>query len=625
MQPGLRFEGAPPPTPPAKPGGNSRPFPLTVAELHKVQDSPPRGGGDALVAFRLLNDVIGKPGDRAKGAPDAPPPEDDDDDEEEEEEEERAVPEKKQQKMSQWEALAVRCRATNPDELRTEIRAQWPLSLPSLAGGGQPLEGQGAAGDAAMQGDERRWVHSTSAPLPLREDNVLDAKGSRPAPPEVEEKPQMDTSLPASGVAWKELPRDAVLRDETTALQEACISERERRWGGQLPPEQVQARRHRKIASALASHLEQLLSFLEQQSKENVYTLKWNPEIAYTEPPPAFFRTCVVSATPEDARRASRRRAIEKELLHEARAADAEEQEWTIWPSGGRWPVPSRWPAHILKKPDSGPRGRPFAHCGRGPTAAAVGVPRLRRTLRDCCSYDGYREGPDKLQGYLGQKSTSHNKRMALYQRLEQWRCTCFFYTCLGDVLGSAYIVDRGRPFAREAAVPVAIDVAVKTRGVVARLAMGEGERPNLPHNVRKAQVRTGTLVPLVADLVVKQHEEGIAAGSMLAPPKPSAWRLLRELRQKPKASKGSELLSRLRGYFWRGPKRVAPRPAELVTVEVTAVAESNTPAPVFAVMMRAAHCATKERTSGHGVAAGDCREHLDASQQQWQTFLRWY
>ena len=107
-----------------------------------------------------------------------------------------------------------------------------------------------------------------------------------------------------------------------------------------------------------------------------------------------------------------------------------------------------------------------------------------------------------------------------------------------------------------------------------------------------KAQVRTGTLVPLVADLVVKDAE-GVAAGSTLAPPKPSAWRLLRELQQKPKASKpaqqkpkasgpeqqkpkasepeqqkpktpeqeqqkpaaskGSGLLSRLRGLFWRG------------------------------------------------------------------------
>ena len=431
MQPALRFEEAPPPTPPAKPAGNGRPFPLTVAELHEMQDAPPRGGGDALVAFRLLNDVIGKPGDRGEGAA--------------------------------GEALAVRCRATNPDELRTEIRAQWPLPLPSLAGGGQPLEGQGAAADAGVRGGAPHpWVHSTSAPLPLREDNVLDAKGSRPAP-KVEEKPQMDTSLPASGVAWKELPRDAVLRDETTAAQEACIRERERRWGGQLPPEQVRARRHRKIASAIKERNEE---------RNKHWSQRWG--VACSVPPPAFFRECVVSATPEDARRASRRRAIEKELLHEARAADAEEQEWTIWPKWKQWPVPSRWPAHVLRKPDSGPRGRPFAHCGRGPTAAAVGVPRLRRALRDCCSYDGCREGPDKLQALDGDQldGLDHMRRGGRLPRHSFG---------VGRGFGRGAYVDRGRPFAREAAVPVAIDVAVKTRGVVARLAMGEGERPWRP------------------------------------------------------------------------------------------------------------------------------------------------
>ena len=114
-----------------------------------------------------------------------------------------------------------------------------------------------------------------------------------------------------------------------------------------------------------------------------------------------------------------------------------------------------------------------------------------------------------------------------------------------------------------------------------------------------KAQVRTGTLVPLVADLVVKDAE-GVAAGSTLAPPKPSASRQWRQKskaskpaqqkpkasgpeqqkpkasepeqqkpiasepeqqkpkapeqeQQKPAASKGSGLLSRLRGLFWRG------------------------------------------------------------------------
>ena len=115
-----------------------------------------------------------------------------------------------------------------------------------------------------------------------------------------------------------------------------------------------------------------------------------------------------------------------------------------------------------------------------------------------------------------------------------------------------------------------------------------------------KAQVRTGTLVPLVADLVVK-HAEGVAAGSTLAPPKPSASRMWRQKskaskpaqqkpkasepeqqkppkatepeqqkpkapepeqqkpnasepeQQKPAASKGSGMLSRLRGLLWRG------------------------------------------------------------------------
>ena len=52
-----------------------------------------------------------------------------------------------------------------------------------------------------------------------------------------------------------------------------------------------------------------------------------------------------------------------------------------------------------------------------------------------------------------------------------------------------------------------------------------------------KAQVRTGTLVPLVADLVVKDAEGG-AAGSTLAPPKPSASR---QWRQKSKASKPAQ------------------------------------------------------------------------------------
>ena len=101
-----------------------------------------------------------------------------------------------------------------------------------------------------------------------------------------------------------------------------------------------------------------------------------------------------------------------------------------------------------------------------------------------------------------------------------------------------------------------------------------------------KAQVRTGTLVPLVADLVVK-HAEGVAAGSTLAPPKPSASRQWRQKskaskpaqqkpkasepeqqkpkasepeqqkpkasQQKPVASKGSGMLSRLRGLFRSG------------------------------------------------------------------------
>ena len=94
----------------------------------------------------------------------------------------------------------------------------------------------------------------------------------------------------------------------------------------------------------------------------------------------AFFRECVVSAT--------RRTAAPTPARHRGcstrRARRMRRAGWAIWPSGGRWPVPSRWPAHILRKPDAGPRA-PFAHCGRGPAAAAVAVPRLGWTLRDCC------------------------------------------------------------------------------------------------------------------------------------------------------------------------------------------------------------------------------------------------
>jgi len=407
MQPGLRFEEKLPPTPtrPVQPSGNGRPFPLTVAELHEMQDAAPGGGSDALVAFRLLNDPIGKPGDRGEGAA--------------------------------GEALAVKSRATNPDELRAEIRTHWPSLLPSfLAGGGRSLEGEGVggdAGDAAIRDGARRywcasvWVHSTSAALLLREDNVLDAAGMRPVPT-VTEEVDMDTSLPASGVAWKELPLDAVHRDETTAPQQACIGERERRWGGQLPPAQVRARRLRKLASRFSASV----------------------------PPPAFFRTCVVSITREDARRATRRCAIEEELLHEARAADAEAQEWTIWPSGMRWPVPLSWPAHVLRRPRV---SRPFAHCGRAPAAAAVAVPRARGGTRTTCAYDGRCEGSYKLE---------------LDGSIPAARA--------GPVrFGVGAYLDRGRPFARAAPVPVAIDAAVRTRGLVARMAMGEGERPWRP------------------------------------------------------------------------------------------------------------------------------------------------
>ena len=79
-----------------------------------------------------------------------------------------------------------------------------------------------------------------------------------------------------------------------------------------------------------------------------------------------------------------------------------------------------------------------------------------------------------------------------------------------------------------------------------------------------KALVRTGTLPPLVADLVVK-HAEGVA-GTTLAPPKPSASGRPRQKskaskpaqqkpkasepqQQKPKASKGVGILSRLRRF----------------------------------------------------------------------------
>ena len=157
MQPGLRFEEELPPTRSAQPSGNGRPFPMTVAELHVVQDAAPGGGRDALVAFRLVNDPIGKPGDTGEGAA--------------------------------GEAFAVRSRATNPDELRAEIRTHWPSSLPSfLAGGGQTLEneseggGTGDAHDATMQvgASARRWVHSTSAALPLREDHVFSRSKAAP-------------------------------------------------------------------------------------------------------------------------------------------------------------------------------------------------------------------------------------------------------------------------------------------------------------------------------------------------------------------------------------------------------------------------------------------------------------
>ena len=79
-----------------------------------------------------------------------------------------------------------------------------------------------------------------------------------------------------------------------------------------------------------------------------------------------------------------------------------------------------------------------------------------------------------------------------------------------------------------------------------------------------QALVRTGTLPPLVADLVVK-HAEGVA-GTTLAPPKPSASGRPRQKskaskpaqqkpkasepqQQKPKASKGLGILSRLRRF----------------------------------------------------------------------------
>ena len=439
MQPGLRFEEGLPPTPPARsaqPSGNGRPFPLTVAELHEVQGATPGGGSDALVAFRLVNDPVGKPGDRGEGAA--------------------------------GEALAVRSRATNPDELRAEIRTHWPSSLPSfLANGGQPLEGGGEAGDApdaATQGGARDadelerkrnwgtvpWVHSTSTALPLREDNVLGPAGTRPAPTMGQlprwaqpEEVDMDTSLPASGVVWSELPLDVVHRDETTAPQQACIRERERRWGGQLPPEKVRARRHRKLASRFSKSV----------------------------PPPAFFRTCVISITREEAHRATRRRAIEEELLHEARAADAEAQEWTIWPSSMRWPVPSKWPAHVLKRPQA---SRPFAHCGRGPTAAAVAVPRARGGTRTTCAYDGRCQGSYELEA-------EGSSRFGIGSRFDNGAPITSDWSSERERQNRESCLDRGRPFSRATLVPVAIDAAVKTRGVVARMAMGEGERPWQP------------------------------------------------------------------------------------------------------------------------------------------------
>ena len=419
MQPGLRFEEGLPPTPPARsaqPSGNGRPFPLAVAELHEVQDAAPGGGSDALIAFRLVNDPVGKPGDRGEGAA--------------------------------GEALAVRSRATNPDELRTDIRTHWPSSLPSfLANGGQPLEGEGEGGDAGDAPDAatgthkntntHKWVHSTSAALPLREDNVLGPAGTLPAPTRKEEV-DMDTSLPASGVVWSELPLDVVHRDETTAPQQACIRERERRWGGQLPLEKVRARRHRKLAS----------HFSEPKDAETKKVLFGRRLTSV--PPAAFFRTCVVSVTREEARRATRRCAIEEELLLEARAADAEAQEWTVWPSDMRWPVPSRWPAHVLKRPQA---SRPFVHCGRGPTVAAVAVPRARSGTRTTCAYDGHCEGSYKLEA-------EGPARFGVFN------------------YGT---IDRGRPFPRATPVPVATDAIAKTRGVVARMAMGEGERPWQP------------------------------------------------------------------------------------------------------------------------------------------------
>ena len=437
MQPGLRFEEGLPATPPtrsAQPSGNGRPFPLAVAELHEVQDAAPGGGSDALVAFRLVNDPVGKPGDRGEGAA--------------------------------GEALAVRSRATNPDELRAEIRTHWPSSLPSfLANGGQPLEGEGGdAPDTATQvgardADELErkrnwgtapWVHSTGAALPLREDNVLGPAGTRPAPTMGQlprwaqpEEVDMDTSLPASGVVWSELPLDVVHRDETTAPQQACIRERERRWGGQLPPEKVRARRHRRLASHFSKSV----------------------------PPPAFFRTCVISITREEAHRATRRRAIEEELLHEARAADAEAQEWTIWPSSMRWPVPSKWPAHVLKRPQA---SRPFAHCGRGPTAAAVAVPRARGGTRTTCAYDGRCQGSYELEA-------EGSSRFGIGSRFDNGAPITSDWSSERERQNREICLDRGRPFSRATLVPVAIDAAVKTRGVVARMAMGEGERPWRP------------------------------------------------------------------------------------------------------------------------------------------------
>ena len=233
-----------------------------------------------------------------------------------------------------------------------------------------------------------------SQEMALKRIAKLEAKRSRtktmPPAKQRRKKAPIDTTLPESGVCWAELPLDAIQRDEPTEQQLTLAAERQRKWGGPLPPERVRKRRLR----ALTKRLGRVLVRVGGTSEKAWTAPRVLRDVSGVAPRADFFRECVVGFGPEDARRAVRRQRIEAELQLEAMAADAVENEWVLWPVKRQWPVPRRWPAFVLARSAD---ARPFAHCERGAGADAVADRgwRSRRGAKrnKTCAYDRREEG----------------------------------------------------------------------------------------------------------------------------------------------------------------------------------------------------------------------------------------